>query len=390
MKYAWLALAALLGFVPRILAGQPAVASRPIAVKTPAIELSGAPSTEFATDDINFHQIEAMVVRGDGSLVVANGGSLQLLIFDSAGTFVRAVGGKGAGPGEYQELWSLDLLTGDSLVILDRYQRRVTVLAPDGKYARSFNIAPPFDGGGSPHRLVALRSGDLLIGYSEVRTMPPSPVAQQFRERLFVYRASGEVVPGAGISLLGSEHFTQAVPMRYGGVAYWSRTFGRLLTIRAVQGGFAAGDGTDWSVNVHQLPGGTVAQRHSVAREVVRVTPAAIARERQDHQSRARPDRLELFEKMFDEMPYPETMPAYQRFEVDEHERLWIEAYAPASARPRRALWVRVDPKSREALLVRFPDRFQPMAFAHGHVFGIWRDEDDVQHVRGYDLTDLR
>jgi hypothetical protein len=387
MSYAGIALGSLLILAPVSTVAQPAM-TRPIEMTAQRIDLNEAPAIRFEPDAIDLHRVSAIVPRADGSVIVANDGSLQLLLFDRTGTFVRTVGGKGAGPGEYVELWSVDRLPGDSIVVLDRYQRRVTILAPDGTYVRSFNIAPPFEGGGTPTRLVALRSGDLLIGYSEVRTMAPSPVAQQFRERLFVYLSSGTVRTGTGISLLGSEHFTQATPMRQGGVAYWSRSFGRVLTVRAVDDGFAAGDGTEWSVDVHRRSG-AVPTRHRIARDVARVTPSAIAAERDATLSKASSDRLELFRRMYDEMPYPETMPAYARFEVDERERIWIEEYSSPAARPRRAVWVRVDPQARQAVAVRFPYRFQPMAFARGHVFGIWRDADDVEYVRAYNLGRL-
>jgi len=55
----------------------------------------------------------------DGRIVVANSGTSALLLFDSAGAFVRAIGRKGEGPGEFSGSMHIFRAPGDSLAVYD-------------------------------------------------------------------------------------------------------------------------------------------------------------------------------------------------------------------------------------------------------------------------------
>lgn len=75
-------------------------------------ELDGAP--EYQSDRV------VGVVRGvDGGIVVADAGLRALRFYDAAGTFLRSVGRQGGGPAEFQEIGSVHLLPGDSLLVFD-------------------------------------------------------------------------------------------------------------------------------------------------------------------------------------------------------------------------------------------------------------------------------
>ena len=65
----------------------------------------------------------------------------RILVFDSAGRFVRRVGRQGSGPGEYLGIMRIVSGPGDSLWVVDGADRRVTILTPALEYARSF-VAP--------------------------------------------------------------------------------------------------------------------------------------------------------------------------------------------------------------------------------------------------------
>ena len=49
---------------------------------------------------------DVLRTRG-GHLVVADGGSQQIRVYDTDGLFLRALGGPGEGPGEFRILWSV-------------------------------------------------------------------------------------------------------------------------------------------------------------------------------------------------------------------------------------------------------------------------------------------
>lgn len=336
---------------------------------------------------LEFDWIVDIVPVRDGGLVVANSGTSSLHFIDRTGRVLRSVGSRGGGPGEYQDVGGVSVLPGDSIVVWDGILRRVTVLSPTGSFVRAFALAAPFEGGGSTTRVIALRSGQLIIGFSEVRTMAPSLSAKAFTERLVSYDSQGRRTDAVALSLLSSDRFVQTVPLERGGVAYWGLAFGRDLTVRTTAKGFATGDGTRWAVELRAMPRGEVREEHRLDRAPAAVAPADIEAFRARVLAGEKGADRVIAERMVAEMPFPKTQPAFVRFEVDENDRIWIEDYA--ERREERPLWIRLDPSTGRSVAVRFPARFTPRAFAGQMVYGIWKDPDDVQHVVGYTLRDV-
>lgn len=371
------------------LLAQSSVKEIPIAVPAATDDLRGAsPAVRFGTAALELSGVVAVLPLRAGGVVLADGGSQRLLFFDPSGRLVRAVGGPGAGPGEYQDIGGVVALRRDSILVWDRLLRRATVLTPTGDYARAFLLAAPFDGGGRVMRVVSLADGSLLIGFADAGTWQPSPVAIQLGERLLRYGTDGKRLGTTDVHLLGSERFVQAVPPEFGGVAYWNLAFGRELSVRPFRDGVATGDGTSWSVDVRSLADGAVRLRLALARESSRLSPTDIATFRAAALRSEKGAGRVLAERMLAEMPFPKTQPAYIRFEVDDQSALWIEDYV--GRRGDAKLWYRLDAETATAEATRFPVRFSPFAFAHGMVYGVWRDEDDVESVIAYRVRAAR
>jgi hypothetical protein len=75
----------------------------------------------------------------DGRIAVANDGTRELRFFGPDGTHLFNMGREGEGPGEFTSIRMLGLL-GDSLLVLDRRLRRVSLLHPDRGFVRSFPL----------------------------------------------------------------------------------------------------------------------------------------------------------------------------------------------------------------------------------------------------------
>jgi hypothetical protein len=343
------------------------------------LDLGGAGGVEF-------HRIAAILPRTDGSFIVVNSGTDELRFFDAKGGVVGTAGRSGSGPGEYREMYGAALLPGDSIAVLDRRARRVSILDPRGGFVRLFSIATPFEGGGVPTLMVAMRDGSLIVGHSEVHRMAPQPTAVYFGQRLFPYSTTGEIRSQNGLVLPSTEHFVQAAPPSMGGVAYWSLAFGRAMTIRAYSSTLFVGDGTEWSVE-ERTPAGAVVRTHRLDRRVRSVSAQDRDAYRKDVVESARGDDRPVMERLAAEVPFPATKPAYRRFEVDDTGRIWLEVYPEPGVA--EALWIRLDPRTRRATAVQFPPRFRPMAFTTKLVYGVWRDSDDVEHVQLFALDSV-
>jgi hypothetical protein len=155
------------------------------------------------------------------------------------------------------------------------------------------------------------------------------------------------------------------------------------MTIRADSNWILTGDGTDWTVE-RRTPQGVLVSTHRLMRSMEAVT----AQDRQLYGRQvlaaSQPTQRAIAERMVREMPYPQSKPAYRRFEVDELGRLWFETYSPTS--DSAPLWIRIDPRTRDAEALELPPRFRAFAFGAGSVYGVWRDSDDVEHVQVFRL----
>lgn len=96
-------------------------------------ELDGPP--EYA-----FGRVDAIVPTRDGGFYLCDGNDVAVRRYDSAGVFTRAVGRKGAGPGEYSACSDLSADPQDGLAISDPSNGRVTFFRPDGSYDRGVPV----------------------------------------------------------------------------------------------------------------------------------------------------------------------------------------------------------------------------------------------------------
>ncbi|MEO8478762.1 MAG: hypothetical protein ABI542_03945 [Gemmatimonadota bacterium] len=77
-----------------------------------------------------------LMLRDDGSLVVGDMDPPRFVYYDSAGNFVRTLGREGDGPGEFRS--PHPALLGDTLIVHDPQQSRITLLTVADSFVRSF------------------------------------------------------------------------------------------------------------------------------------------------------------------------------------------------------------------------------------------------------------
>ena len=99
-----------------------------------------------------FYSLRGMARLSDGSVAVIDRRDQRVRIFSEAGEFLRSMGGRGEGPGEFRNPWYLWALPGDTLWVGDYRPQRFNVFSPDGEFVRVVRLDPvypnPSRGGG--------------------------------------------------------------------------------------------------------------------------------------------------------------------------------------------------------------------------------------------------
>ncbi len=122
------------------------------------------PVRELNGPEVTFPEAFALVqgVRelADGRVMVADPLGQVLLVADLASGAADTLGGVGQGPAEYRQPDGLFPLPGDSTLLVDLGNARLTVIAPDGTFGETMPIAQGEPGRGGGLSLVLPRAVD--------------------------------------------------------------------------------------------------------------------------------------------------------------------------------------------------------------------------------------
>ncbi len=97
------------------------------------------------TDELWFSRVLGVVRLSDGSVAVADDVSSEVRIFDAAGNHLRSMGRRGEGPGEFDHLWFMWRVPGDTLWVGDYRPWRYHLYAPTGKHVRTVTMDPLYE-----------------------------------------------------------------------------------------------------------------------------------------------------------------------------------------------------------------------------------------------------
>lgn len=111
--------------------------------------------------DAQFTTIGDAEQRSDGGFYVAETASGDIKAFAADGKFERLMARRGKGPGEVGFVLRLQVLADDSLAYFDVNHRRVSVIAPNGTFARQL-LFPRFDDGSNVRISTQMADGRLL------------------------------------------------------------------------------------------------------------------------------------------------------------------------------------------------------------------------------------
>jgi hypothetical protein len=309
-------------------------------------------------------------VDSKGVVFVADPITLTVTAIAPGGGTQRVIGRKGAGPGEFHGLGSVQSGPADTLFVFDNNLRRLSAFAPDADTAAYVRIIATYSRG-APQQAYRTAVGSRTL----VTSMPPFQAAEgagQAAGRQLVARLLGSdgsvdrdsLVVGIGSSNL----FLRSGEM----ISVGTNVFGRQPLLRFSRTDrvfYARSDST--AVDVYALDG-SVVRRCAFSSPPVEVTKGDLAREQDRTSRRLRP-------VLADSMPA--SWPPIGDLVVDDVDGAWFGLRGPGGTVTR---WVHCDSTGRFSGEVTFPADVTLAAARDGLLYAVVLDEDQVPSVRAY------
>lgn len=359
-------------------------------IPTLVIGDKGGPNYEFL-------RIRGAARLDDGRIVVVDAGSLTLRFFDASGRYLKSAGGKGGGPGEFEQLDAFWRLPGDTLVAGSMLRGDLSYFAGDGKYIQRLARTPPPSGPGRsaatgwPLTLAPLDGGGLRvsgampmrgpgdIGNRTVDSFPVTIIDQQNVER----RRLG-ILPAMAAAMDEGRSRTP-----------W---FGALAAYAADAKHFYIGFGSEYAINVYTRAGALshIIRRAWTPRKVTKADIDSYVVEWGKRWIKSTGAAAEAERADLRNDPYAATVPAFSQFLADRTGRLWVReaklADAPGAGQLTTtplvpSTWSVFGPAGIWLGDVTMPARFLPRDIGADYVLGTAIDADGVETVVSYRLA---
>lgn len=313
-----------------------------------------------------FFRVRDMLRAGDDHLVVADGVSNEIRVYDSAGRFVRAFGGSGEGPGEFRFLGTVVLTNSGRLLGVD-YD------GSGGEFDVESGLVATFQ---MPSGVTPVRhpvASDIVWGrdlevtvHDEGRRQGPrrsqATILRLSENRMSSHRVAS--VPGDEYAIVPEGDLiphmqlqTHIVPTGHGRVVV----------------------GTAETMEYSILDG-----RSGEALQIARIlgVSLAVSREEVDRelQTRLGPNPRPRMRELLEGLPVPEERPAYQRMILDGAGNVWAGEFLGLARRYEAQEWYVWDSSGVWLGIVETPARFELMRVGSDEVLGVWRDFNDVEH----------
>lgn len=150
------------------------------------------------------HRVAGAVLVGD-TLIIAQTSAASLRFYDrQTGEFLKRVGRRGEGPGEFWFLTSLQRV-GERLYAFDPENRRITVFDLSGALERTVDIRA-WGGYMGPELVGVFADGSFLVEAQVPHDRPRSPMFRRFVNVLGRFDANGGFVDSLG-HYLGKQHY---------------------------------------------------------------------------------------------------------------------------------------------------------------------------------------
>jgi hypothetical protein len=357
---------------------------RSVQVSVPTWTLSASPSVSIGREDGDpryqlFRVMDAELLD-DGRIVVANAGNNSLSVYDARGTYVRSIGRKGEGPGEFEVPMWVGSVAGDTVLVWDRRLKRISIFGPSGDLARVTTLegadgAFPEAVGLLGDRSFVTNAGVDVFGMASRRGVVRDSITLQR------FGPDGKLTGVVG-TFPGDESY---INERDRGYTWDALPFGRQTFTVAGRNGVYVADGETGRVTLYGLDGQRIQSWNSPL-EGWNVSPQDIENFKQERLAQiVVEERRRETQAMLDGAPFPKVSPVIGALKVDLEGNVWVQSFPRPGAETAR--WVIMAPSGQPVGQIEIPTRAEVFKVGRDYVLGRWRDEMDVEQIRLYGVS---
>jgi hypothetical protein len=268
---------------------------------------------------------------GDGRIVVADAAALEIRVFGADGKHRHTIGRRGGGPGEFQDLQSLSITAGDSIVVYDARLRRISILAPSGEFVRAITVRPPE----SEERRIPIvlgRMGAVYVGTNVYAYSSDDRTTGVRRDTVALVSVSPQGVPRHLRNFPGNETFVVAKP---GGVFAGDLPYGHSTHVVTGRDRILVGTTDSYRIDVLDGSGRTVrsiraqaAMLRTARADLNAARDAALNRFTRNTNPMLAAMRADV-ERSYNEAPTGRARPFFGRIIAGQDGRIWVSEYVP-------------------------------------------------------------
>ncbi len=340
------------------------------------------------SDAETLYQVNDVERRSDGSWLVANGSTEEVRVFDADGAYVRTIGRRGEGPGEFVALSRLFVLPADSLAVYDSRQRRVSVFDADGALVREVTFEALPEGTVTPFG--RLESGGWGVRRSD-GSYSTGGTGRGYEARSTEFHAIAAPdgsAPSVFAELPGDLGWVvQAADF----VSFRDVPFGPDNAMEVLGDRFVGGVTEHPEVRLWDASG-TEVERWRILEAAAPLTEGAWNEVRRQEEAELTevegdfpPGFLEAGESFWIEVDRPQVRPHWQLLRTAATGETWVREHVERFDASRR--WRVFDASGSLTRAVHLPDGFELHWIGRDLVAGVVTDEFEVEYVRVYRLV---
>lgn len=346
----------------------------------PAWSLDPEPLVSVGTVDgegpASFGEVADVVRSPDGRLVVLDGRAQEVRVFGPAGGHQTTFGRDGDGPGEFRRAAHLQLLPGDTALVQDPSNGRLSRFLLSGAFlgardltAVTFRGEPAFLD--EPH----LRSDGSLLAHDRNHFQRGEDALVQ--DTFYLFHVPPDEDEAQPIAVLPS---VRTVSLEWEGR--------RLFTVQPFNQWplwAASGDRTilalaeEFRVQRFGPEGLELVARRDLAPP--ELTEERVATFREAREGGIPEEEAPIVRRLWEATPLPDRVPAYQDLLLDPGGHMWVERYGQGTSTAGPG-WDVYDPEGRYLGAVPNLPNLKVHQVDEEVVTGVWTDEFDVPHVR--------